>query len=111
VQTHIKTKERKIAGTKDRIAQQQAALEKAQRLIQEETARLEKHESLKENSTRVLTGLRLRVVAADGAEAFVQAAKAFKALCQASPDTAADGAAAPDQLVACLRPLSRVWGR
>jgi hypothetical protein len=109
VQTHIKTKEKKIAGTKDRIAQQQAALEKAQRLIQEETERLAKHESLKENSTRVLTGLRLRVMAADGALALVQAAKTFKELCQNSPNDTAEGTTASAQLVACLRPLSRVW--
>jgi hypothetical protein len=108
VQAHIKTKEKKIAGTKDRIAQQQAALEKAQRLIQEETERLAKHELLKENSTRVLTGLRLRVMAADGAHALVQAAKTFKDLCQNSPTDTAD-ASASAQLVACLRPLSRVW--
>jgi hypothetical protein len=108
VQAHIKTKEKKIAGTKDRIAQQQAALEKAQRLIQEETERLAKHELLKENSTRVLTGLRLRVMAADGAHALVQAAKTFKDLCQNSPTDTADTSASA-QLVACLRPLSRVW--
>jgi hypothetical protein len=108
VQAHIKTKEKKIASTKDRIAQQQAALERAQRLIQEETERLAKHEMLKENSTRVLTGLRLRVMAADGAHALVQAAKTFKDLCQTSTTDTAE-ASVSAQLVACLRPLSRVW--
>jgi hypothetical protein len=108
VQAHIQTKEKKIASTKDRIAQQQAALEKAQRLIQEETERLAKHELLKENSTRVLTGLRLRVMAADGALALVHAAKAFKDLCQSSHTGTADGSLSA-QLVACIRPLSRVW--